>query len=135
MEDAVVCFRGRHASWLQAGWLVLREIRCSLLAGTLQVRDRVEQTSAAPAGSEFCGRLHLAAGIEVELESASSFLLRSGNREWRLRFSEGLSCGETRGHVSPGYGVVLPAAILEYRFPASGSVSASFVLERLSTRT
>ncbi len=130
VDDATVIFRGHHSAWRNAGWNVFRDCRCNLTEGTLWISDYVEPLTAQPEGHEFRGRLHLAAGIEVEQTGASAFELRSGKRRWTVHFDDMLLVSRTAGQVSPSYGVTLPATILEYRFAASGARTASFVIQR-----
>ena len=129
--DAMAHFRGRHSAYAAAGWIVCRECHCSLCEGSLSVCDTLEGTAGAGDGQEFCGRLHLAADIKVEQSSPSIFLLTGSNLRWTIRFSGGLRVGQVPGSVSPGYGVSLPAVILEYRFTPAQALSASFFLERI----
>ena len=128
VEDASLFFRGHHTAY--AGWRVVREMRCDLRAGALHVFDTVEQLGPQPEGREFCGRLHLAAGIAVEQTGAAAFVLRAGELQWSVRFGEGVRAGRCDGQVSPGYGVFLPAEILEYRFTPAEARSAAFSVER-----
>ncbi len=128
MEDASLFFRGHHRGY--PGWKVVREIRCDLDRGTLDVIDEVEWLEEAAQGNEFCGRLHLAEGILVEQFGPTEFVLRSAGLGWTVRFSEGLCTAACAGRVSPSYGVVRPAVILEYRFPAADARRVSFTVER-----
>jgi hypothetical protein len=128
MEAASLCFRGHHRGYI--GWMVVREIRCDLDRGTLEVIDEVERLEEAAQGDEFCGRLHLAEGILVEQFGPTEFVLRSAGLGWTVRFSEGLCTAACGGRVSPSYGVVRPAVTLEYRFPAADTRRAGFTVER-----
>ena len=130
VEDAAVYFRGHHTAYSDSGWRVVREIRCDLRRGSLSVRDSAEALSGPVMGREFRGRLHFAAGVEVEQTAPCVSIVRAGKHQWTLRFDEGLEVHRADGLVSPGYGVTLPAAILEYRFAASGGRPAGFSLER-----
>jgi hypothetical protein len=130
VEGARVLFRGHHTAYSAAGWKVSRELRCDLSAGTLDVCDTIGLIAPAGQGKEFCGRLHLAAGVDVEQTAPAVFQLRAGSRRWNLRFAEGLAVGKVEGLVSPGYGVYLPAAVLEYRFAPAPGRTATFSLER-----
>jgi hypothetical protein len=128
VEDGSVFFRGHHTGY--AGWKVVREMRCGLRYGRLEVLDIVEQLGAEPAGVEFCGRLHLAAGVEAVETGAGEFLLRAGGLTWTVRFAAGLRASRCEGKVSPAYGVLASASILEYRFAPAEARSASFSIER-----
>ncbi len=130
IEDTTVFFRGQHTGYQAAGWKILRECRCNLREGKLHVRDIVEPLAPVQR-DDFCGRLHLAAGIQVDQAAPSAFLLQIGNHQWIVRFEEGLHCRQTQGQVSSSYGVTLRSVILEYRFAANERRSAGFIVERV----
>ena len=133
VEAARVSFRGSHVGYASAGWRTVREIHSDLSSGELQIWDSVEPLAAETSGAEFCGRVHLAAEVEAEEEAPHVYLLRAAGRQWRLRFAGSLLTGLRPGRVSPGYGVALPATVVEYRFPARPGQQAQFLLERASS--
>ena len=128
VKDGVVLFRSHHTGY--PGWKVVREVLCDLRAGMLDALDTVEPLAPSPEDREFCGRLHLADGIEVEETGPSAFLLHAGGLQWVVRFGEGLRVNQCKGQVSPSYGVVMPAVVLEYRFSPATVPRASFVIAR-----
>ena len=129
--DSVVLFRGHHVAYREAGWEVSRECRCDLRAGTLRVQDWVTPLTATTSGAEFCGRLHFASGVQVEETLPAVCNVTAGERQWRIHIGNHLHIRLVNGEVSPGYGVALPAVILEYRFSPSRNRRAGFVLERV----
>jgi len=128
IQDGALFFRGHHTAY--PGWRVVREMQCRFPDGALEVHDFVEETGAAAGGREFCGRLHLAAGIEAEANGPLGFRLRAGKLEWTVRFGEGVRAGVCEGKVSPSYGIVVPAAVLEYRFTPREARAARYTVER-----
>jgi hypothetical protein len=125
-----VSFRGSHVGYASAGWNVVREIHCDLARDSLRVSDSVAPLATKTQGVEFCGRLHLATGVEATEESPHVYRLRVAGQQWRLCFADNLYTNLRSGRVSPSYGVAVPATVVEYRFAASAGHEASFSLER-----
>jgi hypothetical protein len=127
-----VSFRGSHVGYSSAGWKVVREIHCDLGRGALRVGDAAAALAPTTRGEEFCGRLHLAAGVEAEEAGPNAFLLRAAGQQWTLRFADHLRTALRPGTVSPSYGVATAATVVEYRFAAQAGREAGFSLERKS---
>jgi len=68
-------FLGSHIGYASAGWKVVRKIHADLEHGTLAVHDTAAPLAAQTHGAEFCGRLHLAAGVEAVEQSPRVYLL------------------------------------------------------------
>ena len=133
VADGRVLFRGRHFAYRAAGWDVGREIRCDLEHGKLSVCDFVERVAGVQDAGQFCGRLHLAAGIGVEQTEPGIFLLHAGSLRWTISFDSSLQLRRCDGQVSPSYGVSVPAVILEYRFSSAESMPVRFSIERTNS--
>ena len=129
IEGTCIRFRGHHTAYSAAGWKVSREVLYKGSEGAIYVCDSVQ--SLGPVRMrEFCGRLHFAANIELKQTAPGVFFLRAGTLDWVLQFGEALLVEQTEGLVSPGYGIFLPASVLEYRFTAADDRDASFSLTR-----
>ena len=129
IEGTRVRFRGHHTGYSAAGWKVSREVLYEGSQGAIYVCDSVRSVGPIQM-REFCGRLHFAAKVELKQTAAATFLLRAGTLDWVLQFGEALLVEQTEGLVSPGYGIFLPASVLEYRFTAAVDRDASFSLTR-----
>ncbi|MGH7995577.1 MAG: heparinase II/III domain-containing protein [Opitutaceae bacterium] len=128
-----VRFRGHHDGHAEDGWRIDREIAWAPAVGRLRLCERPQAAGPGPRAGTFCGRLHLAAGIEVLAEDAGGFMLRAGAKRWRLTFEGAPAVSVRSGEVSVSYGVREPAAVVEYRFTAEVGRGAAVVLERVAS--
>lgn len=131
VHGSTIRFRGHHTAWASAGWLVRREIHCDLAKGRCEILDTVEALADKQSGKEFCGRLHLAPGIGFTQTDSNTLRLKSGTRQWMARFSGNVQMSTRTGQVSPSYGVMTDAMVIEYRFAAVPGQKTEVSLERV----
>jgi hypothetical protein len=130
IEETCVRYRGHHNAYSTAGWKVSREVIYEGSEGAIYVCDSVQSLGPSQE-QELCGRLHFAANIELRQTAPAVFLLHAGTLDWVLQFGGALLVGQTEGIVSPGYGIFLPASVLEYRFTTAVDQEVSFSLTRV----
>jgi len=123
-----VRFRGHHTAYTP--WRVTREIHCDLAQGRCDIADTVETPGGNVTGKEFCGRLHLAPGIQATETGSHNLRLQSAKQQWTVRFSNNVQVSVRPGHVSPSYGIMVDALVIEYRFGAVPGEKADVSLVR-----
>lgn len=133
VRGSVVRFHGHHSAYATAGWEVAREILCHLEQGRCDIHDIVKPLAPKTQGSQFCGRLHLATGVQVTQTAPHTFQLQTAKQQWQAQFSDNLQMTAREGQVSPSYGVMFNAPVIEYRFAAVPGQTAKVSVQRVTS--